>query len=164
MKKVKLFTLLLFATVLFYSCSEQVSDPLNNLESKHTNLAKIVSPYNTWTTYTYWDDLYGRWFTQCTPSYSFTFMNFNYSLNYSTSYVSAGYYQNNISVNVNGNYSTTITWYNTDNAVIPRTVGSSWFNVNGTTMNMSVNLHEFYIPMRIHSEPFTVRVAIQDGR
>ncbi|GAB4127567.1 MAG: hypothetical protein Fur0015_01200 [Ignavibacteriales bacterium] len=163
MIKVKLIILLLFTT-FFYNCNDQVSDPINNLNQDNPILRKIISPYFTWTTYTYWDDLYRRLFTHCSPDYSFSFMNFNYSLNYSTNYVSTGYYQNNISVNVNGNNYTTITWYNTDKANAPRTIVSSLFNVNGKTMSLSIDVNEFYTPMRIYSEPFTVRVAIQDGR
>jgi hypothetical protein len=138
-------------------------DPVNSSSNNINSLAKIISPYYTWTTYTYWDPLYQRWFTQCTPSYSFTFSNYNYNLNYSREWNPNGGYINHIAVNVNGSYYTTINWTNDDNPINPRTVTSVWFSVNGQSMNLAVNLHEFYIPMSTHSEPVTVRVALVDG-
>lgn len=144
-------------------CNENQIDVVDATGEKFI-LPKIVSPYYTWTTYTYWDPLYQQEFTQCTPQYSFSFMDFNYDLSFTSTFISSGYYLNTIVVNVNEGYRTTISWYNTDTPINPRTVVSAYFYVNGTKMNISVNLTEFYIPMRIHSEPYTVRVMIVDGK
>ncbi len=157
-------TLSLILTIfLLVSCAEQITDPGNNSGDNKSSLAKIISPWYTWTTYTYWDDLYNNLFTVCTEYYSFTFDGYDFVLHYFREWNPDGF-TNYIEVNVNGNYCTTISWTNDEFPINPRTVSSVWFYVGIQKMNLAINLQEFYIPMSIHSEPYTVRVALQDGK
>lgn len=162
----KYFNILLtvLATLVLIGCADQRSNLVSPLSVERASLSKIISPYNYWTTYTYWDELYHRSFTQCTPTYSFIFMNYSYNLSYSRVNNNNGTYTNSIAVNVNGTYYTTVVWVNSDYSINPRTVVSQWFSVNGQNMNLSINVIEFYLPMQNHSEPASVRVAIMDGR
>ncbi|NWF89588.1 MAG: hypothetical protein HXY50_09020 [Ignavibacteriaceae bacterium] len=162
MKKNYLVFSLVVIAFFFESCNEQIENPASHSE-RGQSLSKIISPYYYWTTYTYWDPLYQKYFTQSTSSYSFTFMGYNYSLSYSTDWNDYPF-SNYIAVSVNGVYYTTIVWQHTNNPINPRTVLSPWFSVNGQQMNLAINLTEFYIPMVIHSEPFTVRTALVDGK
>ncbi len=161
-------TLSLILTIfLLVSCAEQITDPGNNSGDNKSSLAKIISPWYTWTTHTYWDPLYQKWFTRCTPTYSFTYSIYNFNLSYSNEYIGDDTFNNYITVNVNGTYYTTIIWQNNGsipNPNDPIVVSSNYFIVGGQKMKLNFHMHEFYIPMNIISEPEKVRVMLVDGR
>lgn len=151
--------------IAIYSCSDNNSELVSPKGDGISILSKIISPSYNWTTYTYWDPLYQQYFTQCTPAYSFTFMNYNYNLNYSRVNHYNGTYTNTVIVNVNNTYCTTVVWNNSDSSgdesgLLP----TKWFSYNGTGMGIQLNVLEFYIPMNSYSEPRQVKIVIMDGR
>ncbi|MBI5660650.1 MAG: hypothetical protein HZC46_00715 [Ignavibacterium album] len=164
MRKIYIF-LFLIISILLFSCNEK-NEMLTNSESNFENkgFSKIVSPYFYWDTYTYYDPLYNQYFTRCTPSYSFTYSGYTFTLYYNRSINGGGFYTNTIQIYLNGNYKVSTIWTNSDYEYNPRTILSPYFNLGSTNFLLSIKVQEFYIPMQAYSEPYSVRVSISDGR
>lgn len=159
---IKFILIFLFIIPFVISCSDE--DMSTTPKIKDNFIAKVISPYFYWTTYTYYDPLYNQYFTRCTPEYSFTFSNYNFELIYSRTIISSGTYLNTITVYEGGIYRTSVSWTNSDNQYKPRTILTPFFNLNNQSLRLSIYIQEFYIPMQAYSEPYSVRVSISNGR
>lgn len=162
MKKV-IIIYLFTIPLLMFSCSKD-TDIATNPSSSKDFIAKVISPYFYWTTFTYWDPLYNKYFTHCTPDYSFTYQGYNFELGYSRINNNNGTYLNTIIVNENGVLRTTVSWSNSDYQYNPRTILSPTFSINNQMLRLSIYVDEFYVPMQVYSEPYSIRVSISDGR
>lgn len=149
MKK-NIVSFLAIIAIFILSCSDNSTDPNESIKkstmSNSISLSKTTlstSGIYTWAK-TIHEDCSGNLVGFSNSSYSFSYQNYNFSLSFSRS-LNNGYWNNNVSVTVNNQYYTTITWSDPW-GYIPSTGWVGWSSFNYGTSQISINVYRTYYP------------------